>query len=500
MIMTKRNIPVKINLKGGMITANDLLTIAGIAEEAGVNHLQFGSRQQLYIRGNAEQHSSMMAKFAQMNFCVELKEENHPNILSSYVAQDVFQHNSWLGEGLYKDILDSFQYEPRIKINIVDNGQSFAPFFTGNLNFIASPISNYWFLQVRFPKTNISYQWPALVYSFDIHRISKVMEDVIMENGSLYIGQANIHGDRFYETVMSRQNFIMHPIGETLKLPEFMLSYYEGFNQYGNRYWLGIYRRDELFDVAFLKEMCALCLNTKLVQVYITPWKSIIIKNIQQHDRKKWDLLLGKYRINVRHASNELNWQVEDLSEEAIQLKKFLVAHFIKEDLRTFGLCFAIKIRPNTGLFGSVIIRKQLADSKGKRITKERYEILYTRDFNPNSKDLVLFRDGLIRENLVPYLVSLCKYYYERQLEDAEIQHKIFQEKHIGDQQVIKEDKLIYECKSCLGIYDEIYGDVLQGIEQGVSFELLPENYCCGTCGESKFQFSAVIKKPVLLS
>ncbi len=494
--MAKRKIPIKINLKGGMITAIDLLTIAEVAEKAGVKHLQFGSRQQLYIKANPAQTSWILEQLQQLNLCVEAKEENYPNILSSYVAQDVFQQNSWLGEGLYKDILDSFQYKPGIKINIVDNGQSFAPFFTGNLNFIASPISNYWFLQVRFSKTNISYQWPALVYSFDIHRISKVMEEVMMDNRSMYVDQSIIHGDRFYETVMNKDNFIMHPSREPLKLPEFRLPYYEGFNNYGSVSWLGIYRRDELFDISFLKEMCALCFETKTGQIYITPWKSLIIKNIGHHDRKKWDLLLGKFRINVRHASNELNWQVEDLSEEAIQLKKYLVAQFDKEDLRTYGLCFAIKIRPNTGLFGSVIIRKQVVDAKGRKITRERYEILYTRDFNPNSKDLVLFRGELTRENLVPYLVSLCRYYYERQLEDASVQHKVFQEKHFNDQQAMKEERSIYECGSCLSIYDENYGDVLQGIDVGVSFDQLPENYCCGTCGEPRSQFVAVVKTP----
>jgi rubredoxin len=34
--------------------------------------------------------------------------------------------------------------------------------------------------------------------------------------------------------------------------------------------------------------------------------------------------------------------------------------------------------------------------------------------------------------------------------------------------------------------YHEIYGDELQGIAPGLSFTDLPENYCCGVCGEAK--------------
>ncbi|TAG36411.1 MAG: hypothetical protein EAZ32_16955, partial [Cytophagia bacterium] len=40
--------------------------------------------------------------------------------------------------GLDKDIFDGFDYQPKLKVNISDFQQSFTPFFTGNLNFIAS--------------------------------------------------------------------------------------------------------------------------------------------------------------------------------------------------------------------------------------------------------------------------------------------------------------------------------------------------------------------------
>lgn len=497
--MAKRILPVKINLKGGMITAVDLLAIAQIAEDAGVKNISFGSRQQLYVKGTIDQCIEMLKPLEQLNLCVEMDEQLYPNIVSSYVVQDIFQQQgTWPGESLYQDILDSFQYKPTLKINIVDNGQCFAPFFTGNLNFIASTISNYWYLQVRFPKSTIIFHWPELIYSFDIHRISKVIEAVIRENEMTYTDQSTVNGDSFFKAVMERESFLMHAIPQPLKLPEFMLPYYEGFNKYADRYWLGIYSRDELFSIDFIKELCKCCIQHKIGQLHITPWKSIIIKNIEQRSRKVWDLLLGKFRINVRHASNELNWQVEDLSEEAIQLKKYLVGHFNREDLRTFGLCFAIKIRPHTGLFGSVIIRKQLVDQKGRKISKDRYGILYTRDFNPNSKDLVLFRDNIVREDLVPYLVSLCKYYYEKQVNEAGVLHQVFQEKHIIQQEAESDKKQVYECGSCLSLYDENYGDELQGIVPGLSFTGLPENYCCGVCGEGKENFKSVIKNPVV--
>jgi rubredoxin len=43
----------------------------------------------------------------------------------------------------------------------------------------------------------------------------------------------------------------------------------------------------------------------------------------------------------------------------------------------------------------------------------------------------------------------------------------------------------------------ENYGDELQGIFPGLSFTDLPEDYCCGVCGEGKEHFKQLIKIPV---
>jgi hypothetical protein len=49
------------------------------------------------------------------------------------------------------------------------------------------------------------------------------------------------------------------------------VPYYEGFNRYGNKNWLGIYRREELFPLPFLKAVSLICLQTKIGQLYTTP-------------------------------------------------------------------------------------------------------------------------------------------------------------------------------------------------------------------------------------
>ena len=49
----------------------------------------------------------------------------------------------------------------------------------------------------------------------------------------------------------------------------------------------------------------------------------------------------------------------------------------------------------------------------------------------------------------------------------------------------------VYQCKNCLSIYDDTYGDELNGIAPGMLFESLTE-YCCPTCDSPKEDFMLV--------
>lgn len=497
MIIKKSNI-VKINLPLGIISSGDLHAIMCAAENAQVKDVQFGVRQQLYCKVAEKFLTDFLASLEKIKISYEVNEEQYPNIVSSYVTEDVFQNANWLSEGVYKDILDLFDFQPKLKININDNMQTFVPFFTGNINFISSNTNNYWYLYVRFPKTTHMYRWPALIYTEDIPRICKVLEMTIVENKNLYQDRDFINGNALYAKVHNKETFIVQPVTEELVVPDFGMPYYEGFNRYGNKSWLGIYRRDELFNVTFLKDVCGICLKTKIGQIYSTPWKSIIINGIQQPDRKLWDFVLNEHRINVRHASNELNWQVEDLCDEGLSLKKYLVRQFDKDDVRTFGLFFAVKTQPKTGLFGSVVIRKQQKPASVKYKITDRFDILYSSNFNPNSKDYILFRSDVERENLETYLLSLCKYYYELKNEATDVNHAAFR-KEEPVVEVAPSITLIHQCSHCFTIYDEMYGDSVNDIAAGTTFAELSDSYECPTCGAAKEDF-AVLAKPLLIS
>lgn len=480
----KETYGIKVNLPGGVVSAGDLYEILMIAENAGATDISIGNRQQLYFTISEGYLEDLEIDMFKAEISYEIDNDQFPNIVSSYVTDNIFNTESWLKEGVYKDIFDLFDFKPTLKINLVDQHQTFVPFFSGNFNFISSNISNYWYLYIRFPKTNELYCWPWLVYSDDIPAISKIAEEIITEHKLLFYDQPEINYQQFYDMVVAGNNFVTHVISESLKLPDFYLPYYEGFNkQIGRKYWLGVYRRNELFPLEFLKDICAICLKARIGQLYTTPWKSLLIKGINDSDRNDWGIILNKYRVNVRHASNELNWQLENLNEESLSLKKQLVQEFEEYDLRTYKLCFAIKMQPKTGLLGSVIIKK---------ISHGLFDILHTKDFNPNSKDFIAYKTEVSTKKLGHYLIKLCNHFYSLLIDNnTPLMHEMAD---------VPEDKMdanankVYQCKNCLSIYDKTYGDVANGIAIDTDFDTI-SNYLCPVCESPKESFIMIEKK-----
>jgi rubredoxin len=183
-----------------------------------------------------------------------------------------------------------------------------------------------------------------------------------------------------------------------------------------------------------------------------------------------------------------LNWQLENACPEGLDLKKQLVREFEEYDLRTYRLCFAIKTRPKSGLPGSVILKKSGED---------RFDILYTRDFNPNSKDYVTYKKDLERNKLGGSLIELCNFYYSLLMNNnfGKSQSRIDSEEEKVDEII----HLVYQCKNCLSVYDEVYGDSFNDIPSNTPFETLAD-YCCPVCESPKDDFLAIEKRSIPVS
>ncbi len=387
-----RNInTIKVNFKGGIIPPRNLYNILLAAGKCGILYVRFGLRQQLLLDVDIVALDNLTTELDILGMSYEVNKEEFPNIVSSYPAEEVFIINTWLTETIYKEIFETIEHRHRLKINISDTNQSFTPLLTGNINWVASPDeTNFWHLFIRFPKTNIVYEWKDIVHTKDLAAMSLLIEETILQERAKFYDNEAANGDELYAKIKSNSLHIK-ATKAPLALPPFKLPYYEGLNRYQDKYWLGIYRRDELFSIKFLKEVCLLCVQTEVGQFCSTPWKTIIIKGIEEKNRKDWNALLDKYRINVRHAANELNFQVEDNNLEALKLKQHLVKYLNDDDTRTFGVCIGIKTRKKSEIFCSILVKRKSLLHIGKWSFFHSYDILCAKDYNPNERTAFVF-------------------------------------------------------------------------------------------------------------
>lgn len=408
---------VRVNFPGGVIPPDDLYNILVAATKSGILYVRFGLRQQLLIDVSIEELAGFTGELEQLGLPFEVNSEEHPNIVSSCPADDIFILQSWLTEETYELIFHSFNYSPKLKVNISDSNQSFTPLLTGNINWVASENEkDYWHLFVRFPKTNVVYEWKDLVHTGSLAGLSGLIEDIILEQKNLFYDNSGANGDLLYEKVKTT-GLQVKPATAPADLPAFKLPYYEGLNRYGSQYWLGIYRRDELFSVKFLKEVCRLCVESERSRLFSTPWKTIIIKGITESERQNWVELLDKYQVNVRHAQNELNFQVDDNSPDALKLKQYLVKYLNDDDTRTFGVCIGIKTKQKSEVFSSILVRRKPLLRIGGKGFFHLYDILCAKDFNPNERtDFAFSKDNprfLLAEQLRRAVLSFYRFHGE---------------------------------------------------------------------------------------
>jgi hypothetical protein len=401
-----------INFKGGIIEPANLYNILLAVNKIRIRDVHFGLRQQLLIDMEHYSVDAFTAELDKLEIAYEIDSWKHPNICSSFPAANVFIGQSWLSEPVFKKVLGSIDYTPLLRINICDNNQSFTPILTGNINWVASTLKeNYWHLIIRFPKTNVIYEWAMLCHTDDIAGVTKKIEALILQHANKFIDTELANGDDLF-FLFTTEGFDIQPAERPVVLPPFNLPYYEGLNRYNDKYWLGIYRRDELFSVPFLMKLCKLCLQTGIAQLCSTCWKTILIKGIEEKDKEKWNLLLEEFQINMRHAANELNFQVEDNSIEALDLKTYLVKTLSLDDTRTFGISIGIKTRKKSEVFSSILVRRRYVIDFWKIRLLKVYDILIAKDFNPNERTGEVYSKDNPKMVLAEQLRRSVLYYY----------------------------------------------------------------------------------------
>jgi rubredoxin len=468
----------RVIVKGGVISPGELKSICNIAENLGLKTISFGSRQDIIIPEKVKLPELNDLKNIEI---VNSSNSKVENIVSSYVSSDIFSSTSWLSSEKYLYILEQFRKSPTLKVNITDSKQRLVPFFTGHLNFIASDHEDYWYLYIRLPEWGQKQLYPALIYSWDMAKIQLAIENILQEEPETV--------SMIFDLVSDAIETNNRTIDKELELPFLPFPYYEGMNKIGNdKYWLGLYWRNNKYDIEFLKAMCDLCSECQIGKISITPWKSFIVKGIPIKAKLQWEKFLGKYGINVRHSMLELNWHLPVANKQALKMKKFLVANFDQNDISTYGLTFSVTdYAKKAYYFTSIVIEKNRVPKEFTNFKiRDTYNLLYAENFDPNTQKYKMHVQDVDKVELPNLLMELSKLYFEQLGAEKE---NITKNKKNSKEITLE----LYQCKDCLTVYNDIYGDITQNILPNTPFKDLPESYACSLCEGSKNNFEMKI-------
>ncbi len=470
----------RIFIKGGVITPNELKQVIRLAKALNLNNISFGSRQDILLPVKENQEHLLKTYFPQFKQDIE---ENHKfqNIVSSYVSTDVFPQTSWLSGSTYLYLHEEFKHNPTLKINIVDPQQNLVPIYSGHLNFIASKDEDYWHLNLNLPGWNKDTTYPVLVYTWNISKIAQAIEDE-------YAKFDNIQDlyNRINELVDTNNKVITEP----LTIPYRPFPYYEGMNKMGiNQYWLGLYWRNNKYDIKFLDEFCDFCMDYKISRICITPWKSFVVKGIEKEYKFMLEKFLGQRGINIRHSSLELNWHLPVNDISALKLKRFIVKSFDQNDISTYGLTIGYHERSeHPQYFTSMIIEKNPQPKIANEFENiASYNVLYCKNFDPNTGTYIPYAQNVEEIELPGLLMQLSQLYFDQLDNSSENVAKPKENKDMG----IALNK-VHQCSNCMTVYDETIGDELNNIMAGTPFSELPSDYECSLCEAQKKEFEEV--------
>ncbi|HEY0769288.1 MAG TPA: hypothetical protein VGD31_03070, partial [Sphingobacteriaceae bacterium] len=243
----KKSDLIRVFVKGGFLSPADLLKIMSLARSLGNRWILFGSRQDIMFPARGADDGRLATAFREIGIDYEIGGDQsvYQNIITSYVAVNVVETTPWVKEDTYNVLIDSFDFRPKLKINIVDPVQSIVPLLTGELNFIASKEENYWYLYIRDPrKGNVVECWPRLIFWQDIPKVCRELESIFLELSPFTAEMLHM----VFKNNNIRINY--KAITEKLSLHHRPFPYYEGLNaMQNNQYWLGLYWRNNQYDI-----------------------------------------------------------------------------------------------------------------------------------------------------------------------------------------------------------------------------------------------------------
>ncbi len=470
---------LRVLTQGGSMAPNDLRQVAGWAFDYGHDRpvltvLEISNRQEILLNPpTAIIREDLARRIHGLGLVTDEAAPQAQNIVTSLPATDVLTDTPWLTAGVYLDVLAQFTTAPQLKVNVIDPAQSLVSGVTGNINFVAAPEPNYWYILLRPSGSVRRYVWPVLIESESIGQFAEVVERHYRANEADRGERATF--ETFYRAVMA--DFRGNTRKPTRDMPTMAtgVPVYEGFHQTrSGNYWLGLFRKQYVFSTEFILALCDLCRETRLGKIYLTPYKTLLIKDIREAERPAWEQLLGRFGMRTNLPAWHLNWQMPNASEQAVALKNQVLRQLDDTDVRTDQLSFAVDI-PFSEAAASVVLHQNGSP--------ESFDVYQRTGQSVATTQYVLFAKSQPIAQLGEAIGQLALAHYERLSATTPV---LIDEPEIPAEQP---KRVVYECPHCLSQYDGQYGEPHRGIAPQTQFADLPDQYSCGLCDAPKTDF-----------
>lgn len=477
---------VKVLVPGGILAPDELNTIITVCELTQATDIRFGDRQEVLFKVPPIPEQELRTYLKRINYHCEISTEGaktlHKNIVTSYLANGISPTTPWMKDEVYLEILDNFNTLPTVRVNITDLRQDIVYSFTGDLNFIGSEQVNYWHVYFRYKESGELFYFPYLVNTEDI-------ASFVLEYEQHFGHFNNFEHLKEQICMVFEDRMLESPLPPRIRVPEFFN--YEGLYNYQNdKYWLGIYERSGRFINSELKAIAKLVTLHRLGKIHITPWKTLIIKDIIEDLLMDWKVLMAMHNIANGHSQAELNWQLNDFDDHALRLKTFLRRKLAFHDVSCNGIIMGINNNPEY-CFSHVFIEEKPLIKLGSLELFTLYSVYIRKGFFPINTNFRRISHRIWKWSLPKAISKAVKLYHKIAYIDM-ANYVVPVDNTKAKKPKKKKLALSYkfhQCSNCLTIYSEEHGDEFLAIPAKTTFERLPKDFACGVCQATKDNF-----------
>ena len=465
--MNRHSADMTFYSQGGRMTFRLLRQLAEEGMVHGDGTLALGSRQEIILPEIGLDSQDYMRDIVG----ARLPEfhPKRPNIVTTRAVASRAQRTAWLGEGSYDAILQGFQSNPAIAVDIVDPIQHSVPLFTGQAHFVATPEPDYWQLYL-----NVLPEGDRIALSQAIHT-----DDVAAVTGVVhqhFVSRGNLDPMALQESVEALLGNRMRTLGTVALNYSQAIRPIVGFKRdpQSDCFSLGIPVQRSPLPGAFLIDLSMLADRCDITTVHLSPWKSLLVHGIAPSARIHFERLILRHRINLNPGAWDhvtLNgWRSPRLKQCANALISALNKHIPHAADLTIALVDDVMTLPDTPI---VIRAKRSTHALSRFQTAPRFSLFVRDRFERSNPRLVSHGRELRYKALLEKLVQLIGDYGATEIETKPSAAPPARSTPAQN---------AHRCEECGSEYSALYGDPLGGIEAGTPFDELPDNWSCPTC------------------